>query len=97
MQEHDRGRTSCGRSEELGRGPPRHSQDRGRRVTRATAATGGSSRADEGVLNVNREPGESGAAFNRSLFILLGIDYSQIAASPLSNDTRVKIATRTNK
>jgi hypothetical protein len=28
-QEHDRGGTSCGRSEELGRGPPRRSQDRG--------------------------------------------------------------------
>jgi hypothetical protein len=28
-QEHDRGGTSCGRSEELGRGPPGRSQDRG--------------------------------------------------------------------
>jgi hypothetical protein len=28
-QEHDRGGTGCGRSEELGRGPPRRSQDRG--------------------------------------------------------------------
>jgi hypothetical protein len=28
-QEHDRGGTTCGRSEQLGRGPPRCSQDRG--------------------------------------------------------------------